>query len=454
MSIVSDTIAGIATAMGDGGIAIVRLSGDGAMDIFAKAFRTAKYNQPFPDHLLMHGFIVDAQGNMVDEAMGVAMYAPRTYTREDVCELHTHGGYAAASIVMNLLLQYGARPAEPGEFTRRAFLNGRIDLAQAEAVMGIIGARSQAALRSQEILLSGGASRFLQEAQEQLIRLIAGVEAYIDYPDEIEEAEATESLLDGLRVLEAKLRAAADERSARILRSGLRVALYGSPNAGKSTLFNALLNEDRAIVTEIPGTTRDVLEAGFSLHGFQVVLLDTAGIRESEDVIEQIGVKRAISAIENTDVALLLIDATKPLDTDEQRLLAMDMKCPYAVLLNKQDKQSSVVTAEQIAGLGITRDVYSISAMDGTGVEQVLFYLSQFLVRPGDDMLTHQRHTALALQAAGKMAQAILSIQGNTQLDLIAVDLREALWLLGRITGESVDDKLLDEIFASFCVGK
>jgi tRNA modification GTPase len=454
VSFVPDTIAGIATAMGDGGIAIVRLSGDRAMEIFAQVFRASGQTPPYPDHLLMYGAVVDSEGNTVDEAMGVAMYAPRTYTRENVCELHTHGGYAAASLVMNLLLQQGARPAEPGEFTRRAFLNGRMDLAQAEAVMGIIGARSQAALRSQEILLSGGASRFLQDAQDQLIRLIAGVEAYIDYPDEIEENEATASLLDGLRILETRLRAAADERSARILRSGLRVALYGSPNVGKSTLFNALLNEERAIVTEIPGTTRDVLEGSFSLNGFQVMLLDTAGIRESRDVVEQIGVKRAINAIENTDVALLLIDATKPLDTDERRLLAMEMKCPYAVLLNKEDIKLSVVTAEQLAAFGIHNDVYSISAMDGSGMDQVLRYLSQFLVRPSDDVLTHQRHTALALQAADKMAQAILSIQGETQLDLVAVDLREALWLLGRITGESVDDKLLDEIFASFCVGK
>ncbi len=454
MSIVPDTIAGIATAMGDGGIAVVRLSGDGAMDIFAKVFRTNRYSAPFPDHLLMHGIIADAQGNTVDEAMGVAMFAPRTYTREDVCELHTHGGYAAATIVMNLLLRHGARPAEPGEFTRRAFLNGRIDLAQAEAVMGIIRARSQAALKSQEMLLSGGASRFLQETQDQLIHLIAGVEAYIDYPDEIEEAEATASLFDGLRALETKLRRAADERNARILRSGLRVAIYGSPNAGKSTLFNLLLNEERAIVTEIPGTTRDVLEGVFSLNGFQVVLLDTAGIRESLDVVEQIGVKRAMNAIENTDVALLLIDATKPLDTDEKRLLTMDMKCPFAVLLNKEDMKFSAVTAEQIAAYGIRNDVYSISAINGTGIDQVLTYLSQFLIRPTDDVLTHQRHTALALQAADKMAQALQSIREKTQLDLVAVDLREALWLLGRITGESVDDKLLDEIFATFCVGK
>jgi len=276
VSSVSDTIAGVATALGEGGIAIVRISGDRAAELFAGVFKTAK-NPPFPDHLLMHGFVTDSTGGRVDEAMGVVMYAPHTYTKEDVCEIHTHGGYAAATLVMNLLTGLGARPAEAGEFTRRAFMNGRIDLAQAEAVMGIIGARSQAAMKSQEALLAGGTSRFLKEVQAKLIQLIAGVEAYIDYPEEIAEEEATASLQTGIASVAQTLQSVTDERSARIVRSGLRVALCGSPNTGKSTLFNAMLREDRAIVTDIPGTTRDVLEGTFSLNGFQVLLLDTAG---------------------------------------------------------------------------------------------------------------------------------------------------------------------------------
>jgi len=450
---VPDTIAGVATAMGEGGIAIVRISGDRAADAFAGVFRTRSHQPPYPDHLLMHGTIADADGNAVDEAMGVVMYAPHTYTREDVCELHTHGGYAAASLVMNLLVSLGVRPAEPGEFTRRAFLNGRIDLAQAEAVMGIIGARSQAALKSQEALLSGGASRFLKDAQERLIRLIAGVEAYIDYPEEIEEAEATASLLEGLQELAQNLHTVSDERSARILRFGLRVALCGTPNAGKSTLFNALLSEERAIVTDIPGTTRDVLEGSFSLKGFQVLLMDTAGIRPSDNVVEQIGVRRARQVIDTADVALLLIDATKPLDDEELELLQMELQCPCAVLLNKEDKPP-VLTVSQIASEMKHSPVFSVSAKNGTGMQQILDFLSDFLAQPREDMLTHQRHTALARQAADKLSEAAASLQSGVQLDLVAVDLREALWLLGRITGESVDEKLLDEIFSTFCVGK
>ena len=448
-----DTIAGVATAPGEGGIAIVRISGDHAINLFSAVFRTHGHQPPFPDHLLMHGDIVSPNGQTVDEAMGVVMRAPHSYTKEDVCELQIHGGHAAAAVVMNLLVRQGARPSEPGEFTRRAFMNGRLDLAQAEAVMGIIGARSEAALKSQETLLSGGASRFIRDAQAELIQLIAGVEAYIDYPEEVGEDEATASLVAGLDSLTRTLRSAADERSSRIVRTGLRVALYGSPNTGKSTLFNALLLEDRAIVTDIPGTTRDVLEGSFTLNGFEVLLMDTAGLRESNDQVEIIGVQRAKKAVENADAALLMIDATKPLDDAERQLLTMELRCPCAVLLNKEDKPP-VVTIEQIVSVTKHSPVLSISARNGTGLDQVREFLSQFLAQPREEQLTHQRHIALALQTADKLTQAADALKGGIQLDLVAVDLREALWLLGRITGESVDDKLLDEIFSSFCVGK
>jgi len=450
---VPDTIAGVATAQGEGGIAIVRVSGENAIGLFSAVFRAPGYQPPYPDHLLMHGAVVDAGGQTLDEAMGVVMRAPHSYTREDVCELHIHGGYAAASLVMKLLTEHGARPAEPGEFTRRAFMNGRIDLAQAEAVMGIISARSSAALKSDEALLSGGASRFIKDAQSALIQLIAGVEAAIDYPEEVNEAEATASLIDGLTKLCDKLQSVADERAARVLRFGLRVALCGSPNTGKSTLFNALLAEDRAIVTDIPGTTRDVLEGSFTLNGFQVLLMDTAGLRESTDKVEKIGVQRARQVIDSADAALLLIDATKPLDEAEEQMLASELRCPCAVLLNKEDKPP-VLTVKHIASITKHSPVFSISAKNGTGLTQVYDYLKGYLSQPREDMLTHQRHIALSKQAAEKMLQASEAVRGGVQLDLIAVDLREALWLLGRITGESVDDKLLDEIFSSFCVGK
>ena len=448
-----DTIVGVATAMGEGGVAIVRMSGQTAVALFEKVFVAAKYAPPYEDHRLMYGRVTDADSSALDEAMGVVMRAPGTYTREDVCEIHVHGGYAAAAAVMRLLTSLGARPAEAGEFTRRAFLNGRIDLTQAEAVMGVISARSMAALKSEEALLAGGASRFIGQAQQKLLRLIAGVEAHIDFPDEIDEAEATGDLLAGLAELSAELTAAVDERGARIVKHGLRVALCGRPNAGKSTLFNALLGEERAIVTDVPGTTRDVLEGSFTLNGLNVQLMDTAGLRESGDSVERIGVQRAKEAVAHADVALLLIDGTQPLTGEELALLAQETDCPCAVLLNKEDTPP-VTTAAQVKKVTRHAPILTLSAKTGQGLQAVREYLARQARLPQEGMLTHTRHMAAANEAVARLEQARAALEASLPLDVAAVDLREALWALGRITGDSVDDTLLDEIFSTFCVGK
>jgi len=448
-----DTIVAVATAMGESGVAVVRMSGENAVALFTRAFRAAKREPPYESHRLMYGRVTDENGTAVDEAMGVAMYAPNTYTREDVCEIHTHGGYAAAAAVMRRLVALGARPAEAGEFTRRAFLNGRIDLSQAEAVMGVIGARSAAALKCEEALLAGGASRFIRTSQEKLTRLIAGVEAHIDYPDEIGEEEAVGDLLGGLDALIDELNAAVDERGARILQNGLRVALCGRPNAGKSTLFNALLGEERAIVTAVPGTTRDVLEGSFTVNGLNVQLMDTAGLRDSGDEVERIGVERARAAVARADAALMLIDGTQPLSGEDRALLALETACPCAVLLNKEDTPPAV-TAAQVAEATRHRPVLTLSAKTGQGLDAVRAYLAGQAKLPREGMLTHERHMAAARQTAERLSQAREALACGLPLDVAAVDLREALWTLGRITGDSVDDQLLDEIFSTFCVGK
>lgn len=446
----TDTIVGIATAQGEGGIAIVRISGEDAAILLEKVFR-GKRKPPFESHRLMHGHIMDGD-QVIDECMAVYMATPNTYTREDVCEIHTHGGSIAAGMTMKLLIRLGARPADAGEFTRRAFMNGRIDLSQAEAVMGVISAQSQAALRAQQQQLSGGQSRFIRQAQEQLTTLLAGLEAHIDYPDEIDEEEAAAGLEEGLDRLITSLTGAIDERSARILRDGLRVALCGRPNAGKSTLFNALLGEDKAIVTAIPGTTRDVLEASFTLDGCRVMLSDTAGLRDSEDVVEQIGVERARKTLSEADVALLVVDASQPLTEEDRQLLTTPAGCPSAVLLNKQD--AAVITPEDLAKWNLTAPVFSLSAMTGEGLPQVKDYLRQHLKTPQQLMLTHERHMSVARQALERLQQARHALYTGEPTDFVAVDLHEALYLLGRITGESVDEKLLDDIFSRFCVGK
>lgn len=445
-----DTIVGIATAAGEGGVAIVRMSGERAVELFEKAFQPRKRRPPFESHRLMLGYVMDETGP-IDEAMGVVMYAPHSYTREDVCELQTHGGDAAASLVMKRLIRLGARPAEAGEFTRRAFMNGRIDLMQAEAVMGVISARSAAALREEERQLSGGQSRFLREAQETLMGLLSGLEAHIDYPDEIDEAEALGGLTEGLDRLIDRLEQAIDERGARIIREGLRVALCGRPNAGKSTLFNALLGEERAIVTDVPGTTRDVLEGGFTLDGLNVLLQDTAGLRDSGDAVERIGVERAQRALQEADAALLLIDASTPLTEEESTLLAMEMPCPCAVVLNKEDVGERVNGLEDMTA---HRPILRISARNGEGLNEVRDYLRGFIKRPRELMLTHERHMSTAREAVGKLRDARRGLENAQPLDLAAVDMHEALYLLGRITGDSVDERLLDDIFSRFCVGK
>lgn len=449
----SDPIVGIATAAGEGGIAIVRLSGDGAADLFQQVFRPAgKRRPPYESHRLMYGHAVDG-AEMIDECMGVVMYAPHTYTREDVCELHAHGGRVAAALVMKALIRLGARPAEAGEFTRRAFMNGRIDLSQAEAVMGVISAQSAAALRAQEAQLEGGPSRFIRQAQEDLTRLLAGLEAHIDYPDEIDEAEALDGLTDGLNALILRLESAVDERGARILREGLRVALCGRPNAGKSTLFNAFLGEDRAIVTSIPGTTRDVLEESFPLDGVNVILSDTAGLRDSDDEVERIGVERARKALNRADAALLLVDASQRLSPEDEALLRQPIPCPCAILLNKQDAGETVRPAD-LASLAAGRPIFPISALTGEGLTPVRDFLRGFLSQPNQWQLVQERHMALARQATDRLRQAQSSLSTGAPLDLAAIDLHEALYLLGRITGDSVDEQLLDDIFSRFCVGK
>lgn len=445
-------IAGVATAAGEGGIAIVRANGDGAAELFERVFKPNRQRPPYESHRLMYGHVVDGD-TAIDEAMGVLMRAPNTYTREDVFELHTHGGGAAAALTLKLLFRLGACPAEPGEFTRRAFMNGRIDLSQAEAVMGVISAQSAAGLLAAQRQLDGGQSRFIREAQEALTALLAGLEAHIDYPDEIDEAEALAGLEQGLDRLIRSLSDAADERGARILREGLHAALCGRPNAGKSTLFNALLGEERAIVTAVPGTTRDVLEGSFTLDGVNVFLSDTAGLRETGDAVERIGVERAKKALRHADVALVVLDASEKLHEEDIALLGMALDCPAATLLNKRDA-GQAFSAADVERLGAKQPVLTLSAQTGEGVEQVRDYLRGFIQLPKDAALTQERHLLLARDALERLAHARESLENGEPLDLCAIDLHDALYLLGRITGDSVDERLLDDIFSRFCVGK
>ena len=448
-----DTIAAIATATGQGGIAILRISGPRAEAVLRSVFHPAKgEGETFPSHLLVYGHVV--KGNeKIDEAMAVLMRAPRSYTREDVAEIHTHGGWMMASLALELALSVGARQAEPGEFTRRAFLNGRLDLSQAEAVMGLIAAGGRQAAKAAMRQLDGGPSQFIREVLDKLYGLMAGLEAAIDYPEEVEEEEATRSLRHGVLVLAKELEDACDERGVKMLERGMDVVLCGRPNVGKSSLLNALLGEDRAIVTDVPGTTRDILTGSMEINGLPVTLSDTAGLRDTEDAVEKIGVSRAQKAMARADVAILVIDAGQPLSLEDKDLLLSPPEGEFAVVLNKSDLVPLVGT-DDIKKLCPSVPVIALSAKTGEGLAILKAYLAEKAGEPSKLALTISRHLDAARRAANSLRQAADSLISGIPLDLAAVDMRDALSALGEITGDEVEERILDQVFSNFCVGK
>ncbi len=440
---VQDTIAALATPPGRGGIAIVRVSGSAARACFERLFCPAG-KQQFESHRMLYGHLLDAHGEMIDECMAVMMLAPRSYTREDVAEFHLHGGDQVARQALAALYALGVRPAEAGEFTRRAFLNGRIDLSRAEAVMRLIGAQGERAARAALRQLTGGVSAFVASVQREVLELTAGVAAALDYPEEIEESEAAADTARRALALAEKLERACDERSARLLESGFEVALCGRPNVGKSSLLNALLCEERAIVTDIPGTTRDVVRGRMELGGLTVNISDTAGIREQAETVEAIGVERARAAMKSADLVLLVLDGSQPLSAEDQALLADTQAYPRLILCNKSDQGSA------FSFPGALR----ISAVSGEGMDVLRERIQQCAGTAEMPPLTSARHMRLARQTAAQLREAAVSLSREETMDLAAVDLQAALELLGEITGERVDEKLLDTVFSNFCVGK
>ena len=438
-----DTIAALATAQGEGGIAIVRISGDKAESCLKTLFQPAV---AFESHRMYYGHLVQ-DGQVLDECMAVLMRAPRSYTREDVAEIHLHGGSFVAGSVLKALYALGVRPAAAGEFTKRAFLNGRIDLSRAEAVMALISAEGSRAARAAVRQLSGGVSSFIQTAQEKLLMLLSGVAAAIDYPEEITFEEAAGEMTEGALSLADELEKACDERGARIARSGLEVVLCGCPNVGKSSLLNALSREEVAIVTDIPGTTRDILRSDMLLSGLKVRFVDTAGLRQNTDTIETIGVEKAKKAVASADVAVVVLDASRPLQAQDEALLQDTQDMPRIIVLNKWDLPHAL-HAEDFD------NAVCVSAAKGEGLQALEEKIVSFGAGAGESELTQERHMALAREAAAALRRAAQACEEGEAVDVAAVELNEALHVLGRITGDQVDDKLLDDVFSRFCVGK
>lgn len=446
-----DTIAAIATAPGTGGIGIIRMSGPDAAAILMRVFRPAGKNQAIPEsHRLVYGKLTDGE-QIIDECMAVIMRAPRSYTREDVAEIQLHGGRYVINKALELCLKAGARLAEAGEFTRRAFLNGRVDLSQAESVMELISARGEQEHRAAVRQLNGGASSFVRKFSDELYGLQAGLAACIDYPEEISDEEGAGSLKEGLEKLIDGLEKAMDEHASRLIYQGLQVALIGRPNVGKSSLLNALLGEDRAIVTNIPGTTRDTVHGEMTLNGFRVQLTDTAGIHETNDPVEKIGVERSEKARREADASLLILDGSQPLGADDLELLR-SFSGEGAVVINKTDLPQKI-TEEDIHGIRQDMTCMTVSALDQESLQPLRDFLARYVQVSDQQAVTQPRHLDAVRRAVRHLRDAEKTLDSYTP-DVAATDLQAAQAALSEITGDSADEKLLDRVFSQFCVGK
>ena len=453
---IRDTIAAVSTPPGSGGIGIVRVSGEQAGTIGAAVFKPI-HDGGLASHRFYFGRIYDPDsGEVVDEAMAVLMCAPRSYTREDVLELHCHGGWLVVERVLSLALRCGARLAEPGEFTRRAFLNGRIDLVQAEAVMDIIASKSDAALQLAQRQREGALSRRIEEIRAHLLRSLALVEAYIDFPDDDLGDTDLNIIRDGVDQSLADiatLLASFDE--GRILRDGVSVLIIGKPNVGKSSLLNRLLNENRAIVTHLPGTTRDIIEETALFSGLAVRLLDSAGIRHTHDLVEIEGINRALEKIPSADLVLFVMDASRPLSPEDQLILDAVSDSRVLAVLNKCDLPRQLVLPD---GYVFDAQVH-IAALSGEGIDSLKEAVcASFLKDAQHDnrefiAISRARHRD-ALVSAERALQRTYASYSDCRLELLAVDLRDALDAVGSVTGQASTDDVLDVIFSSFCIGK
>ncbi len=452
----TDTICAVSTAPGQGGIGIIRVSGRDAIEISSQVFRsrTGLALADAMTHTIHYGHVVDASGEIIDEALVSIMRAPTTYTREDVVEINCHGGMMPLWRTVAVLVASGARQAEPGEFTKRAFLNGRIDLTQAEAVMDIISARTERAHQAANEQLLGGLSKEVTTLRDRLIGIIASVEAGIDFPEEdiVTQsggplAREIAALTDDIALLQTSFTAG------RILREGFATAIVGKPNVGKSSLLNALLKQDRAIVTDIPGTTRDIIEEFLNIDGVPIRIVDTAGIRHSHDVVEQEGVRRSHAAIESADIVLVVLDSSEQLSDEDRQVLTGIVDKKTVLVLNKADKPRQL---EQIA---LPHQQVSLSCKTGEGLlslkSAIAAMAKQGMVMPKEHAwAVNQRHVFALNQAKASLDKALESASAAQSPEFIAVDLRGTLDSLGLIIGATYTDDILERIFNEFCIGK
>jgi tRNA modification GTPase len=455
-----DTIAAIATPLGEAGIAVIRVSGPDAVAVVDRLYQGKTPLREAKSHTIHYGYLVDpASGERLDEVLISVMKAPRTYTREDVVEVNCHGGLVVVRRVLQAILKHGARLAEPGEFTKRAFLNGRLDLSQAEAVIDLIRSKTDRARKIALKQVEGQLSKRINQLRQTLIETLAHIEVTIDYPEH-DVQEVTQSLLrercKQVRDEIGRLLETAEE--GKILREGLKTTIIGLPNVGKSSLLNALIKENKAIVTDIPGTTRDVIEEYVNIKGIPLHLIDTAGIRETEDVVERIGVERSRQALEEADLILFVLNRAEPLRDEEVELLEKVREMNTILIVNKADLQPAL-DVDDLRKKYPELPLIEISVKEGLGLDQLEQAIADFVYggRLGEEDLTYvsnSRHIALLHEAQAALGDALVAIEEGMPVDLVQIDIQQAWEKLGEIVGETVSEALIDQLFSQFCLGK
>lgn len=455
----TDTIAAVATAMAGSGIGIIRISGDDAITVADSVFqmKSGKKLSEMPTHTIHYGYVHDGE-EVLDEVMALLMRGPKSYTREDTVEIDCHGGVYVVKRVLETVLLHGARLAEPGEFTKRAFLNGRIDLSQAESVMDMIQAKNEFALKSSMKQLTGFVSETIREIRAEVLNEIAYIESALDDPEHISLEGYPSRLRAVVEEISGRIeKLLADSDNGRILKEGISTVIVGKPNAGKSSLLNTLVGEERAIVTDIAGTTRDVLEEQINLNGILLNVTDTAGIRETEDVVEKIGVQRAKEYLKDADLVIYVVDTSTELDENDFQIMELLSDRNAIILMNKSDLESKTDAAEIKKRLD--KRIISVSAKERTGMDELEAAIREMFLHGQvsfDDeiFITNVRHKAALQAALDSLRLVVQSIEDGMPEDFYSIDLMNAYEELGSIIGEAVEDDLVNEIFSKFCMGK
>ncbi len=457
-----DTIAAVATPLGEGGISIIRISGDKSLDIVTSIFK-GKNNRTLDDikpYSMRYGFIIEKESKeIIDEVLVSYMKGPRSFTAEDTLEINCHGGVIPTKKILKELIKCGARLAEPGEFTKRAFLNGRIDLSQAEAVIDIIRSKTDLSMKSALKQAEGRLSKEINFIRDEMIKIIAHIEATVDYPeDDLEEITGQKIKVDLKKIINEIDNLISASEEGKILREGLNTVIVGKPNVGKSSLLNALINENKAIVTEIPGTTRDVIEEYINIDGIPIKIVDTAGIRKTEDVVEKIGVEKSKEKIDEADLVIFMLDLSRKIDEEDIEIMDFIKDKKYIILLNKLDLNKDLNEENHfIKGLD-SKYIIKTSVKNNSGLNELkeciknLFFSGE--IKSDELIVTNARHQEALIRSKEACLQAIETLSDEISIDLASIDIRNAWKYLGEITGDALDENIIDKIFSEFCLGK